>query len=123
MSYVVSYGEEFADAAAGTEAMSASLAGVGELDPVAVDAGRLAGRVDVLLWCQSELQVELDRWKQTDRFADLRGLEQFLVRVQDSLRQVQDGSGTWAGLVRTGVEAAGVVRSADEAAPDHEMGA
>ena len=92
-----------------TAALSSQLSQVsalGDLDPVAVDAGRLAGRVEVLLWCQTELQVELDTLVATDRFADTRGLENFMSRVKDSIKAVQDGSGSWAGLVRTAVEAA-----------------
>lgn len=118
-----------------TDALSSALAGMsaedgpgattasgGDLDPVAVDAGRLAGRVEVLLWAQSELQVELDHLRATDRFADTRGLENFLARVKDSLLAVQDGTGAWAGLVRSAVEAARVVGAAAEAVPDEEMG-
>lgn len=74
---------------------------LGGLDAVSVNAGRLSGRVEVLMWCQAELQVLLDRWKLTDRFADTRALEEFMNRVKDSLTLVQDGSGAWAGLARS----------------------
>lgn len=118
-----------------TDALSSALAGMsaedgvgatglsgGSLDPVAVDAGRLAGRVEVLLWAQSELQVELDLLRATDRFADTRGLENFLARVKDSLLAVQDGTGAWAGLVRTAVGAVDTGGTAAEAVPEAEMG-
>lgn len=76
---------------------------LGGLDEASVAAGRLAGRVDVLTWAQAELQRLLTHTRLADRFADTRPLEEFLVRVQDSLRSVQDGTGEWAGLVRTDV--------------------
>lgn len=99
-----------------------ALSSIGDLDPVAIDAGRLSGRVEVLLWCQSELQLELNLLTATDRFADTRGLETFLKRVQDSLRAVQDGSGAWAGLVRSAVEAVDTGGTALEPVPSGEMG-
>lgn len=92
------------------------------LDPAAVAAGRLAGRVETLLWAQGELQVELDQLKATDRFADTRALEDFLVRVRDSLRNVQDGSGEWAGLVRSLMAVPETVAGAEETPPGTEMG-
>lgn len=110
------------EATAALSSQLANVSAVGDLDPVAVDAGRLAGRVEVLLWCQSELQLELALVRSTDRFADTRAIETFLVRVQDSLKQVQDGSGTWSGLVRTAVEAAEAGGTAVEAVPDNEVG-
>ena len=103
-------------AIAATEVLTERLNAV-ELDPVAVDAGRLAGRVEVLLWAQSELQLELAELQRTDRFADTRQLENFLKRVQDSLVAVQDGSGTWAGLIRSGVGDSTVGGSADDPVP------
>lgn len=112
-------------AASAAEALSVALAGTvaaGEFHQASVDAGRLAGRVEVLMWAQAELVVELEYWARTDRFADLRGLEAFLGRVRDSLMSVQDGTGAWAGLVRTGVDVAGLVGGADEAPPTEEMG-
>lgn len=94
---------------------------LGGMDPVSVAAGRLAGRVETLLWAQGELQLELERLRE-DRFADTRQLESFLLRVQDSLARVQDGSGTWDGLVRTAVDASVAGGTAVEGVPDTEMG-
>lgn len=113
--------DQAAIAIAATEVLSERLLAA-ELDPVAVDAGRLAGRVEVLMWCQAELQLELAHLMATDRFADTRQLENFLVRVQDSLKAVQDGSGAWAGLVRSAVDASGAGGTATEGVPDTEMG-
>jgi hypothetical protein len=96
---------------------------LGGYDAASVAVGRLAGRVETLLWAQAELQVELSRMRSTDRFADTRALEDFLVRVQDSLRQVQDGTGDPAGLVRSGVEAVKVETDTLEIVPTTEMGA
>lgn len=110
------------EATAALSSQLAAISAIGDLDPVAIDAGRLAGRVEVLLWCQSELQLELAQTAVADKFADLRALEAFLLRVQDSLARVQDGSGTWAGLVRSGMEAAGVGTGTEEVVPDTEMG-
>jgi hypothetical protein len=108
-----------------TDALTSQLTAVsaiGDLDPVAIDVGRLAGRVDVLLWAQSELQVELGLLKTTDRFADTRALESFLDRVRDSLVAVQDGSGAWGGLVRTAVDTAETEGTALEGVPSTDMG-
>ena len=117
---MVASGEELAIAAA---RVAGNLGDVlGGLDEVSVATGRLAGRVEVLLWMQAELQIELDRLRTTDRFADTRGLEDFLVRVRDSLKSVQDGTGAWAGLIRSGLEAVNVGTAADEGVPDTEMG-
>lgn len=111
------------EATAALSSQLSTVAAIGDLDPVAIDAGRLAGRVEVLLWCQSELQAELALLQATDRFADTRAIETFLVRVQDSLKAVQDGSGTWAGLVRTAVEAAQADGTRESAPPGDEDGA
>lgn len=73
---------------------------VAALDSADVATGRLAGRVEVLLWMQNEIQVSLREWDARDKFADLRALNELLALVQDSLAGVQDGSGTWAGLIR-----------------------
>lgn len=110
------------EATAALSSQLATISAIGDLDPVAVDAGRLAGRVDVLLWCQTELQQEIAAVQASDRFADTRALETFLVRVQDSLKAVQDGSGTWAGLVRTAVDAAEAGGTLASALPDTENG-
>lgn len=99
-----------------------ALSSIGDLDPVAVSAGRLAGRVEVLLWAQTELQVELANLVAMDKFADPRGLEAFLARVRDSLVSVQDGSGAWAGLVRTAVEVSDTGGTADQVVPSGDMG-
>jgi hypothetical protein len=96
---------------------------LGGYDAESVAAGRLAGRVEVLLWAQAELQVEIVRVKAADRFADTRALEEFLIRVRDSIRAVQDGTGDPAGLVRTGVEAAKIETATLEDVPTTEMGA
>lgn len=72
---------------------------LGGIHQESYNAGRLVGRVEVLNWAQSTLQVELMAIQKADRFADTRGLEAFLSRVQDSLKGVQDGTGEWAGLV------------------------
>jgi len=95
---------------------------LGGYDADSVAAGRLAGRVETLLWAQAELQVELARVSAADRFADTRALEEFLVRVRDSLRQVQDGTGKPAGLVRSGVEAVKTDMATLEGVPTTEMG-
>lgn len=94
---------------------------LGGLHEECVAAGRLAGRVETLLWAQSELQVQLAA-ASLDRFADTRALEEFLVRVQDSLRNVQDGSGAWDGLVRSVVEDSEMERAAGEGVPAPDMG-
>ena len=91
------------------------------LDEVSVSAGRLAGRVETLLWAQAELQSDIERLKATDRFADTRGLENFLLRVQDSLRAVQDGSGGWDGLVRSDVGGVTVETVAGNPIPTQEV--
>jgi hypothetical protein len=72
---------------------------LGGLDQASLDAGRLTGRVETLLWCQRELQLRLARMLEADRFADPRPLEDFLGAVRDSLTAVQDGSGNPAGFV------------------------
>lgn len=94
---------------------------LGGLHSECVAQGRLAGRVETLLWAQSELQVQLAE-ASLDRFADTRALEEFLVRVQDSLRNVQDGSGAWDGLVRSVVEDSEMERAAGEGVPAPDMG-
>jgi hypothetical protein len=122
----VSVSAAAADGAA-PEIVAARLAGnvgdvLGGLDDESVNVGRLAGRVETLQWAQAELQLALDRWRALDRFADTRGLEDFLVRVQDSLRAVQDGSGAWAGLVRSVVGDPEAATESGEGVPDREMG-
>lgn len=95
---------------------------VGGLHEACVETGRLAGRVEVLLWAQTELQVELDLLTSTDRFADTRALENFLKRVRDSLARVQDGSGDPSGLIRSDLGVVGTGGTAAEAVPGVEMG-
>jgi hypothetical protein len=87
---------------------------LGGMDEASAVTGRLAGRVETLLWCQSEVQLLLEQWKAQDRFADTRPLEDFLNRVRDSLRAVQDGTGAVDGLVRT------VVADLDVGSPEAE---
>lgn len=72
----------------------------GGLDAASVRHGRLSGCVDTLLWIQQELQLKLEK-ASADRFADTRPLLALLATVQDSIRQVQDGTGDPNGLVRT----------------------
>lgn len=93
-----------------------------ELDPVAINAGRLAGRVETLLWAQVELEALIRDTAAADRFADTRGLELFLDRVRDSLSRVQDGSGSWAGLVRTVLGEPETPAGEGTVPPDAEMG-
>lgn len=94
---------------------------LGGLDEPSVAAGRLAGRVEVLLWAQTELQLQLERMV-VDRFADTRGVSEFLLRVQDNLRAVQDGSGALGELVVSVVEGPSLVRGEAEGPPGAEMG-
>lgn len=95
---------------------------LGGLHEDCVNTGRLAGRVETLLWAQAELQLELDLLCKTDRFADTRQLENFLKRVRDSLRAVQDGSGAWGGLIRSSVEDTNVGGTAVGPVPSVRMG-
>jgi hypothetical protein len=113
-------GEETEDVAAAR--VAGNLGDVlGGLDSASVDAGRLAGRVETLLWCQSELQLRLAQWRR-DQFADTRALEDMLTTVQDSLRAVQDGSGAWAGLVSSVVGESDTGRAEGMPVPEAEMG-
>lgn len=105
------------------EIVAARIAGnvgdvLGGLDPGSVAAGRLTGRVEVLTWAQAEIQLSLEAWRAADRFADTRALEEFLLRVQDSLRAVQDGSGEWAGLVRSDLGGTEAGATTDNVAPE-----
>jgi hypothetical protein len=118
---------ELSVSAAGADGADASLVAarvagnvgdvLGGLDEASVTAGRLAGRVEVLLWCQEQIQLSLRVWSERDRFADLRAMEELLATVRDSLAAVQDGSGNPAGLVRTDLAAYTVGGSAVEGVP------
>jgi len=70
---------------------------LGDVDSASYEMGRLSGMVEVLTWCQTELQLQLDRMALVP-FSDTRGVDEFLSRVRDSLRTVQDGSGEPVGL-------------------------
>lgn len=91
-------------------------------DKESVDVGRLAGRVETLAWAESEIKLELGLVRANDKYADTRGLESLLARVRDSLRAVQDGSGAWAGFVRSQLEDVGTRSSLSESPPDGPMG-
>ena len=95
---------------------------LGGLHEPSVNVGKLAGRVEVLEWAQTELQISMAEVRSNDRFADTRALEEFLKRVQDSLVRVQDGSGSWAGLIRTVVVDTDPEPAGEQGVPDVSMG-
>lgn len=77
---------------------------LGGIDEDSHNIGRLAGRVEVLKWAETNAKVILANVQSADRFADTRAMEEFIRLVQDSLTAVQNGTGDWAGLIPTVVE-------------------